>query len=704
MALSLSSLLSMGNGALFASQAAIQTTGNNISNVNTAGYSRQAVALAERTSIDFRPGQIGQGVQATEVYRYFNRFVESAYLDKSTLQKRYESQHDLMSRVETVFNESNKSGISTAMTAMFKAWSTLAQEPDSLAARAALLEHSHTFTNAVRNADQTLADLEEQMNSMISSDVNRANELIQQIADLNREISIHTITNQNNANSMMDERDRKTRELATILDIKVQDSGGGEYMITTGGGMRLVQNDIPFSLKMQGPLAENHLVRTSEYNGTVGFDGKDGFEYTIEVVQGGSIDNTGSNTPAAGTAQYRVSLDGGRTWLKDDNGNDKLFYATDEEHSAKVKDLDVFFTGTNQLTTGDRFLVLPKSDVFWVTPTTNPITISTQVFPDGTDNNLRITGGTLGGYLEFRDRRIGEYRDQLASFTATMTWEINRIHSQGAGLTPMSSALGDVQVGRTDVALNSASADFAWGSRLQEGNVSFAIYDSTTGAPVLPYPGIDVFSPDNFDPSVHSLEDVVNAINAGPASTYMTASIVDNRLQITSQPGYEFSVTADTTGLVAGLGINTFFAGTSPASLGVRTELSSDYNLINAGRVNGAGEINAGDNITAQALADLASKMVEFNTIGRSPMRQTMTDFYATLVARVGGETASVGFTAATERTMAQELYNRREEISGVNLDEEMSNLIKFQSTYKAAAKLITTADQMLQTILSLKQ
>ena len=704
MALSLSSLLSMGNGALFASQAAIQTTGNNIANVNTAGYSRQAVALSERTSIDFRPGQIGQGVQATEVYRHFNSFVESAYLDKSTLQKRYESQYDLMRRVETVFNESNSTGISSSMTEMFKAWSRLSQEPDSLATRAALLEHSHTLTNAVRDADSTLANLEDQMNTMISADVDRANNLMKEIADLNREIRIHTIANQNNANAMLDERDRKTRELATILDIKVQDHVDGEYMVTTGSGMRLVQGDMAFSLKMQGPTVENNLTRDSQYNGTVGFNGRDGTEYTVQVVKPGSIDNTGSNTPDPNTAQYRVSLDGGRTWIQEENGGDKLFYATDEEHSSQIKDLDIFFTGTNQLSTGDKFVISPKSDVYWVTPTTNPLNISTQVYPDGTDNNLRITGGTLGGYLEFRDRRIGEYRDQLASFSESLVWEINRLHSQGSGLNPMNNAIGDTQVMRTNVPLNSPSAGFPWGSRLQEGNVSFAIYNSTTGESVLPYPGIQVFSPDNFDPSQHSLEDVVSAINSGPASTYLTASIVDNRLQISSQPGFQFGVTADTSGLVAGLGINTFFTGSSPASLGVRTELSSNYNLINAGRINGAGEINAGDNITAQSISDMVNKIVDFNVTGKSTMRQTLTDFYSTIVSKVGSETGSVGFTAASERTMAQELYNRREEISGVNLDEEMSSLIKFQASYKAAAKLITTADQMLQTILSLKQ
>ena len=72
-------------------------------------------------------------------------------------------------------------------------------------------------------------------------------------------------------------------------------------------------------------------------------------------------------------------------------------------------------------------------------------------------------------------------------------------------------------------------------------------------------------------------------------------------------------------------------------------------------------------------------------------------------MARVGADTASAKYTAATETAVAQDLYDRQEEISGVNLDEEMTNLIKFQASYKAAAKLITTADEMLQTLLSMK-
>ena len=715
MAFGVNSVLSMGVGALFASQAAIQTTGNNISNVNTEGYTRRGVRLEEKSSIDFYPGQVGQGVSAKEVFRYFDRFVESAYLDKYTLQRRYESEHDLLRTTENLFNESLSSGISGAMTDFFKSWTTLSQEPESAYARAALLEKSQTFASSVKSAEDAMKKLEEQMNSMISSDVNRANILIQQIADLNREINAHTIAGRNNANEMMDSRDAKVRELSGILDIHVDDKGAGRYSVTTGAGLLLVQEDIPYSLEFRGPRTENNLKAESAYKGTVNFDGADGYEYTVEVTKAGFVDQTGAIPPPAGAAEYRVSLDGGRTWIMDEaTGKPKVFYATDEAHSTQVKDLHVSFTDpSTNLTVGDKFLLTPKSDVFWISTTAGAVDISTQIYKDGTDNNLRMTGGSLAGYLEFRDYKIGEYRDRLDAFAKSAIWEVNRIHSQGAGLEPMTYALGTNRVTRHNVPLGSPSAGFAWADKLQSGNVTFAIYDPETGKPLDlggAGTGLDVFYPSNFDPAVHTLEDVRNAVNGGPAGAYLTADIVDDRLRITgkldpvSGKPYGFGITADTAGLAAGLGINTFFNGESSSSIGIREDLTANNNLINAGRVNGGAEGNKGDNITAREIANLMGKKISVKIEGEAGYTITLNDYYATLVTKVGADTAAVKFTASSERTMATELNDRREEISGVSLDEEMSNLIRFQASYKAAAKLITTADEMIQTLLGLKQ
>ena len=723
MAWGVNSVLSMGVGALFASQANIQTTGNNIANVNTPGYSRQVVRQQERQSITSSPGQVGQGVIATEVIRYFDAFLESHYLDKLGTSQRYEAQFRQLRFVDNIFNESNMDGLSSSITNMFLAWNKLAQAPNDLPAREALLSQAGILATAIRNADEALRRQEEQMNAMIAQDVATANQLMQEIAFLNREISSNYSAGRNNPNELMDKRDAKVRELAAIIDVDVDDRGPGAYQVRMKNGYTLVQNDIPFALSFQGPQVENNLQAHSPYKAqnpdgsmkTAQFSGWDSHEYTVQmVVPGGGVGSINGN------AQFMVSVDGGRTWLTDDQGNPKLFDAKTEGGSQRVGELDIWFDAGDVLH-GDRFVISPKRDVYWVSPTAGPINVSTQIFSDGTDNRDRIVGGSLAGLLEFRDYRIGEYRDRLKALTQSLAWEVNRIHSQGAGLTPMTSALGTYAVGRETAALGRPESLFAWSDRLQTGNVTFAIF-KPDGSPATPYPGLSVlFPPDpaagfpggNFDPAIHNLNHVVAAINAasfkdefGADQQPFIATIVDGKLQISMAAGYEdysFAVTDDTSGLLAALGINTFFAGDSPATFGIRPDLSTNLNLINAGQVNVPGQINLGDNQIAKQLAELANKAVEIGTTWNKKTSQSISSYYSTLVAKVGADTTSVKFTAASETAMALDLYVRSEEISGVSLDEEMSSLIKFQASYKAAAKLITTADEMIQTLLSLK-
>lgn len=708
MAWGVNSVLNMGVGALSTSQSNIQTTGNNISNVDTVGYSRQAVRQQDKTALNHRVGQVGQGVQATEVIRYFDAFIESNYLDKLSTSQRWESQYSQLRYIENIFNESNVSGISSAITGLFNAWNKLGQQPDSLPTREALLSAADTLTSGIRSADNSMRQVEEQLDTMIRQDVDRANQLIQEIAALNTEISNTYLKGRNNPNGLMDKRDEKARELASIIDVKVEDRGPGDYSINMKNGYTLVQDNIPFSLKVQGPQVENNLTKDSPYKATGGtayFAGADSKEYTVEMVSGGTIGTD---------ATFRVSIDGGKTWLLDDSGNPQIFNANEQDGTVRVGKLDIWFDA-GAVNAGDRFVLSPKNDVYWVSPTSGPENISPQIYGDGTDNSLRITGGSLGGLLEFRDYKIGEYRDRLDALSKSLAWEVNRIHSSGAGLEPLTSMMGTYVVGNTSAPLSSPEARFTWADRLQPGNMSFEVY-GPDGSSLVPYPGIGVFSQlpgGNFDPDKHSMEDVVAAINAtsftdaaGNTITPFKATIVDGKMHIesTDPSKYTFAVTADTTGLAAGFGLNTFFTGDTAENFGVRGEFQTNLNLINAGRVNGAGEMNPGDNDTANKISELAAKAVEISTVWNKKATQTLTDYYSTLVTKVGADTSSVKFTAANETAMALDLYQRQEEVSGVNLDEEMSNLIKFQASYKAAAKLITTADEMMQTILGLKQ
>ena len=157
-------------------------------------------------------------------------------------------------------------------------------------------------------------------------------------------------------------------------------------------------------------------------------------------------------------------------------------------------------------------------------------------------------------------------------------------------------------------------------------------------------------------------------------------------------------------GLYAALGVNTFFAGDSARTITLNPKCGANSSYVNAGQINGADSADQGNNQTALNIAGLASTAVTLRTTFSTPTSQTLQAYYSSLVGSVGVDTENAKFNYDYENSLATDLNNQQQAVSGVNLDEEMSNLIKFQHSYQAAAKMISTADQMWQTVLGLKQ
>lgn len=695
---SINSLLNVGKGALFAEQAAIHVTGNNIANVNTDGYSRQAVRFDSNYYLDSRPGQIGLGTRAAEVIRYFDEFIERSYVDKNSSAARWETQHGMLQHVEGLFNESNSTGVSKLLSSLFNAWSDLSPRTDSIPTREALLSSAQTLANAIQQEYQYMRDLETRTNELIRQDVDNINQLLEKIAELNKQIKQHDEPGVNNANTLLDQRDQLIRELSNHIDVNLLDRGSGNCTIMTKAGHTLVDGDTAFKLEFKGPQADKYPVNEGVVPPDVYFSGSTYNEYTLEIVTGG--------TAGDGASQFKVSLDGGKTWLSDELGNPLLFDCNESNKAIDVHGLDISFETGGALTAGDRYVITPKSAVYWVTPTSSPLNISPQLYADGTENGRRMSGGSLSGYLTFRDYNIGQYQEMLDNYAKSVIWEVNRLHSQGVGLVNNSLLQGEYKVQATDVPLGARDSGLAFYDRLQEGNVNFYIFDSASGE-VVNFSALDFGAGSNFDPAVHDLQDVCDAINRTfQANGEIVATISNNQLQITSSSGqYEFAVSDDTCGLMAALGLNTFFSGDSSSNMGVNSAIATDLNRICAGGINGGFEGNVSDNMTANAIAGLASQSVKLPGTSRSGATEgTLSSYYSSLVNKVGTDTATARFNGITQRTMANDLFDRQASLSGVNLDEEMTSLIKFQNSYKAAAKLITTADQMFQTLLGLKQ
>ncbi|MEZ7195288.1 flagellar hook-associated protein FlgK [Pseudodesulfovibrio karagichevae] len=704
------SILDMGRWALFASQVQLQVTGENISNVNTKGYSRRSVNLEEGPYIDYSPGQLGTGVKATEVVRHFDEMVEAMYLGQSSLSNMWGNLFEQLKGVENLLNESSGSGVSNALSQYFNSWNEVSQRPDNYGARRTVVNDAATLISTLKSVDTNLSLMQERINNEVSAQVAKANGLMNDIADLNREIQVHDVPGQNNANALYDERARKVRALAELVDIKTIDNGGGEFTVLTQSGQTLVDGASAFSLDFRAPAKVEDLRPDSTFDGNIYFDGNGDYEYTIEFIASNAGDPSGQVGSGAGAAQFRVSLDGGVTWLANEDGTERHFSAREYDDRVNVEGLQIWF-GSNAgaqgspsgtFVDGDRFVISPHQGLYWVQNTSHAEEITPQLHFNGEENPQRLTGGSIAALLSFRDNYVGKYRSKLDELTGTVIWETNRRHSQGAGLQAFTVVDGTYRVDYTNKALGSDSTGLAFGDKLQSGSAFMYVYNESTGllasSAALDFDG----NGGTFNPEIHTLEDVRDAYNRTYAGA-IKATIVNNKLRLEAEDGYTFAFGTDSAGLYAGLGLNTFFKGQDPNSMAINEKITGDLDYLATGHVNGAGEMNPGDNSTALSMYGLREVNVTTSTAVEGTTSQTILDYYNGIVGNVGTDTNRAKFNQNFYKTLANDLNDRQQEISGVNLDEEMSDLIRYQASYTAAAKLITTADQMLQTILSLK-
>ena len=683
----ISSLLSIGRSALNASQVALQVTGDNIANVDTEGYSRQSVVLAN--------GSYSSGVDVEGVTRSYSSFVEGQYLGKISARDRYNALYGGLSGVESLFNESNTSGISASLSSFFSDWSDLTSTTASNASITSMLESTQTLVSLLRSAADTLSSTKSSTESTISDDVDTLNTLAKNVADLNKKIGESTKDTES-YNSLLDSRQSLIEQMASLVDVKVVDNGGSNLSVYLTSGQTVVDGTSNFSFAYEQGKTVRQLSPTSlaaNSNAQCYYSGTDASEYTIKVVSNGGV-GTG--------AAFEVSLDGGKTWLTDDAGKPQIYSANGEDGKVSVGDLQIWFGAASNASTlpgsnlevGDTFTLVPKKALNWYTSAGTSENISPQQYADGTDNARRLTGGALCGELELADTYIGSYQDKLDSMTQSMVWEINRIYSQGTGSEANSTCTGTYGVASPSVALGASNSGLAFGSRLTSGASQFYVY--TDSGTLVSSATI------TLDPSTDSLQDVVDKINNAFGGK-LSASIVNNQLSLTAANGYDFRFGDDSSGLFAALGVNTLLTGSTASDVALNSTATADVGNVCVGHVGTDGKVASGDTTTASALAGLSTTTVNFSINGKTVANQTLGDYYSTLVGKVGSDTSSAKYQYTYQGTLASSLKSEKLAVSAVSLDEELTNLIMYQHSYQAAAKLISTADSMFQTVLALK-
>ena len=321
------------------------------------------------------------------------------------------------------------------------------------------------------------------------------------------------------------------------------------------------------------------------------------------------------------------------------------------------------------------------------------------------DITNHIGNGKLGGWLDMRDEIVAKYQGDLNALAEEFVWTVNQQHSQGIGLEAFSSVETTWKVSDIGEALGTVDSGLDYYDKISDGAFNVWIYDST-GAVVGGAPTAITVDGDPGGTTLASIAADINAIGN------INASITtDNKLQIDAASGFTVAFSDDTSHVLAGLGLNTFFKGATAGGMGVNDVIASNNGHIAAAQIDASGHYASGDNTNALAITDLqfVSRSIGSWTCDRllgnteGTTTATIEEYYHAMVGSIGIKAASIADSRAFSEVMVNELTTMRESISGVSLDEEMTELIKFQNAFAAAAKLITVADEMLNTLIDVR-
>lgn len=250
------------------------------------------------------------------------------------------------------------------------------------------------------------------------------------------------------------------------------------------------------------------------------------------------------------------------------------------------------------------------------------------------------------------------------------------------------------------------------GGTLFDGDV-FTIATDDTGVPMVESLDDWKWNLSSFATAFNNAADAV--VGGGPGSGYVQATITsDYRLTFTQSAGYEFAFSDDQvqdSGLAAALGFNNFFTGDSAGNIAVNS-LMGNKEYIAAARIDATtGNYGVGDNQNAIAIAEIQFASFEMNqwTYERDGVdwsrntNNTIEGYYQGMIGSMGIKAASIERNTNFNQIMVDKITEQRDSISGVNLDEEMINLMKYQHAFAVASKLLTIADEMMQTLIATK-
>lgn len=640
-------ILSIGQSALAAAQVGISTTGHNIANASTPGYSRQVVVQGAALAQNFGYGYVGQGVDVKTIQRIYSDFQAAQVRSTQTAKSGLDSYYAQITQVNNMFADST-SGLSPTLQSFFSGIQNLASNPSSGAARQTALSSANALASTFQSMGSQLDQMNQSVNTQVTSSVATINSLATQIAQLNSNIALAQGSGQP-PNDLLDQRDQLVLDLSKQIKTSVVPQDDGKYNIFIGNGQSLVVGSQAYALTTAAsPTDPSRIVPAYDTQGkTVLLDGS-----ALTGGQlGGLLDFRNQTLDPAKNALGRVAIGLATTF----NAQHRL--GLDQNGNPGG---DFFTVGTPTVTAntgnlGSGVATASISDV-------NALTTSDyRLQYDGTNYTVtRVSDGKATTFASFPQTIDG------VSFNLTGT-----------------PAAGD-----NFLIKPTATGATAFGVNISDPSLIAAAAPIVTSA-----------TTSNTGTGVISAGSVSSAYLASPLTAPVTLTYASGTNELTGFPAAQpVTVTSNgtTTTFAAGAPV-TYTPGATISFGGVSFTLSGTPANADTFTV-GPNTGGVGDNRNALLLGALQTA----NTLANGTA--SYQGAFSQMVATIGSKTNEINVTSTAEGQTLSNLVAAQQSTSGVNLDEEATNLLRYQQAYQAAGKVMQVASQLFSVLLSLGQ
>ncbi|WP_036169470.1 flagellar hook-associated protein FlgK [Massilia sp. 9096] len=649
------SLLSIGKSGLFAAQAALATTGNNITNANVDGYSRQVVVQSTQISMGGANGFIGTGTQIAQVKRYSDDFLNAQVRTAQTASSALSTYTAQATQVDDLMSDTT-SGLSPALQGFFAAVQNLSGDRAGVPSRQALLSAADTLASRFQSIDGRLQEIREGTNTQLTTSIAQINTYASQIAALNDKIGKLSAGNElNQPNDLVDQRDQLIMDLNKQVKATVVAGDNNSLTVSIGSGQPLVVGAQSFQLAATTSPTDQLRVEV-------------GYVTSGKVIP--MAENALSGGALGAVLDFRAN-----TLDPAENAFGRVAMAVAQTFNDQHK-LGLDANGNP----GGDFFTIPDAEV--TKNVNNNITSNTAISAKVADATQLTTSDYKVDFdgSNYNVTRLSDNKKTVISpFPQTGAQTIDGLAFSVSGkaaagdnflVRPTINGASGMQVALTDPSQVAAAAPIATSVPLSNsgtGKISEGSVDKN-------YLGAPLTAPVTLQYDANT-----KTIGGFPAGQAVSVTGVDGK----------------TVNYPAGTNVP-YADGNSYAVGGMHFTLNGAPNDGDTFTI--ARNTGVGDTRNASLLGDLQTQNILDNGTA------TYQSAFASLVSTVGNKTQEVQVNSKAADAQLAAAQTQAQNVSGVNLDEEAANLLKYQQAYQASSKVMQIADTIFQSLLSIAQ